>query len=343
MFGYLCLIVLYSIMMYYHDLHSLSSLYSSTNPVVARRNPFQYVYDTYRRNATTEVKFASNDTEFKPLTYQLKQNMKWNHHSVCTKDTFVLLMYFTCRSELERRNLIRQHVKQGMIIDGMIVNYVMIVAAGANETSALDELARENDEYSDLLISLHEDTYFNWPITVLDAYMWVRDYCKQASYVVKIDGDTWVHLGNLVHYLLDAPRKRFYGGLPKTEFFNAGKRYKRIQYHPMDSPGKWITFNFGACNVVSRDVVPFVNIGTQFMDYLWPVCEDSLIADILRRAGIVPYGKPRLFHWMLFNNNWLNGTIIPSNTISVHTRRDNQLLIALYREYGINSTIHDAT
>ena len=318
----------------------LNSQYLYVKQVELRNNPYHYVYDIYRRNTALDARFVSNDTGFIPLTYNMKQNMMWNHHSVCTNKTFVLLMYFTCRHELERRNLIRHYVKQNMIIDGMIVNYVMIVAAGANETSALNELKKENEEFNDMLVSLHEDNYRNWPITVLDAYMWVRDYCLQASYAVKVDGDTWVHLGNLIHYLRDAPRERLYCGMPHHVFFRGGQKYKRIQVFPHDFPGQWITLNLGACNVLSRDVIPFVNIGAQFMDYIWPACEDILIAEVLRKGGINLFGRPKDYPWMLFHKR-VNGTNIPENTISVHTSSDYQRLMDFYKTHSTNYTILD--
>lgn len=318
----------------------LYSQYSYVKQVELRNNPYQYVYDIYRRNTALDARFVSNDTGYTPLTYNMKQNMMWNHHSVCTNKTFVLLMYFTCQHELERRNLIRHYVKQNMIIDGMIVNYVMIVAAGANETNALNELKKENKEFNDLLVSLHEDNYRNWPITVLDAYMWVRDYCIQASYAVKVDGDAWVHLGNLIHYLRDAPRERLYGGISRREYFRGGQKYKGIQVFPHDFPGQWITFNLGICNVLSRDVIPFVNIGAQFMDYIWPALEDCLIGEVLRKGGIYRFGRPKGYHWMLFHIK-VNGTSIPENTISVHTSRDFQRLMDFYKTHSANYTILD--
>lgn len=311
----------------------MSYQYAYEKQVEMRRNPYQYVYNIYERNTATEVKFVWNDTAFRPLTYHLKQNMMWNHRSICTNSTFVLLMYFTCHHELERRNLIRQYVKQGMVIDGMTINYVMIVASSNNDTNTLNELKRENNEFNDLLVSMHEDNYRHWPITVLDAYMWARDNCREASYVVKIDGDTWVHYGNLVHCLLDAPREKFYGGHLYSEYFRGGQKYKRIQFHPSDFQGKWIDFNWGSCTAISRDVIPFVNIGTQFMDYIWPGCEDSLISEILRKGGIYPFGKMKNYHWMLFHNR-VNSTSIPNNTVSVHTGNKKQLLMDLYKEHS---------
>lgn len=324
----LCVIV----MLYYYAF-DMSSQYSDVKQLELRNNPYQYVYDIYRSNTALDARFVSNDTGYIPLTYNMKQNMMWNHRSVCTNKTFVLLMYYTCRQELDTRNLIRHYVKQGMIIDGMTVNYVMIVAAGANETDALNELKKENEEFNDLLVSLHEDNYRNWPITVLDAYMWVRDYCLQASYTVKVDGDTWVHLGNLIHFLHDAPRDKFYGGRLCSEFYRGGQKYKGIvKIHPNDYPGKKIVFNFGCCNALSRDVIPFVNIGAQFMDYIWPAAEDSLIAEILRKGGIHPFRNLKDYHWMLFHSH-VNGTSIPENTISVHTYKDDQRLISLYKAH----------
>ena len=99
-------------------------------PISCRSNPYQYVHDAFRRNNyVINHKFISNDTRFITIPYEVKQNMLWNNASVCNTATFLLLVYFVHVRDLERRNLIRQYVKQGMIVDGKKINYVFVVAS----------------------------------------------------------------------------------------------------------------------------------------------------------------------------------------------------------------------
>ena len=298
-----------------------------------RKTEFSYVYDIYKKHNPNPTKFVSNDTDFSPLPYQLKQNMMWNHRSVCSNDTFMLIMYYTYKDEYNVRSMIRQYVKQGMVVGGKRLNYAIVVAAGENETAVLVQLQKENDVHHDLLVSIHEDIYAYWPITVLDSFMWARDNCKQASYISKIDGDTWVHLGNLVRLLVSAPRKQYYGGRPVTRFYKRGRKYKGIRFIPNDYDEREWSFNLGACCVFSKDVVPYLNIGSQFMDLLFPACEDVLVGEILHRGGISPHEMPKQYIWILFHEH-LRNMSIPRNALFVHVRHDFNYLKKFYAKYA---------
>ena len=85
-------------------------------------------------------------------------------------------MYFVYRKDVERRNVIRTYVKQGMAIHGKKVAYVFITCANHNETRILDDLRKENEQYGDILISIHEKDVFHLPISIFDAYLWIREH-----------------------------------------------------------------------------------------------------------------------------------------------------------------------
>ena len=302
-----------------------------------RMKEFQYVYDDFKKKNPSVTKFVSNDTSYSAVPYELKQNMMWNHHSVCTNNTFLLLMYFTYRDEYGRRELIRQYVKQGMVVDGKTLNYVIVVASDKSETDVLERLKKENDNNQDLLVSMHKDTGAYWPITVLDSFMWARDYCKEAAYVCKVDGDTWAHLGNLVHYLRNVPKTKYYGGKPSSHVYKRGQKYKGIRFIPSDYPERNWLYNIGACCVFSHDIIPYLNIGTQFLDTIFPACEDIIVGEILRKAGIYPYGKPKNYNWVAFHYQLKNMSITP-DTIFVHVKKDFTYLKEFYTKYADNYT-----
>ena len=143
-----------------------------------RSNPYQYVHDIFRgNNYTTTNKWTSKDPQFAPISYEMKDNILWNGKSMCHTNTFVLLMYFVDKKDVERRQTIREYVKQNMTVDGKMINYVFVVASSQNDTQVIDELKTENSKYGDVLISIHEDNYRLFTITILDAFYWVREYC----------------------------------------------------------------------------------------------------------------------------------------------------------------------
>ena len=97
---------------------------------------YQYVHEAFRKHNQTIHKFVTNDTSFPFTNYVMKQNMAWDHRSVCSNDTFVLVVYLVSQKDYERRRLIREYVKQNMIVDGKRINYVFAVAS-ENETTMI--------------------------------------------------------------------------------------------------------------------------------------------------------------------------------------------------------------
>lgn len=291
------------------------------------------MHNEYKRTYNESKKCVSHDPDFHPLSYEVKQNMIWNNRSVCTNNTFVLLMFFTYSSDVERRNTIRRYIKQGMIVDGKVVNYVQIIAA--NETERIVLFEKENEQWQDLLISHHTDIREYWPITVFDAYMWVRDYCKQVKYVSKVDGDIWVHLGNLVHLLQSAPPVLYYGGHVVNGILHSGRYYKGVKYSPSDCPEHPVSFNTGGGNFVSQDVVPYISIGTKYLDYILPAAEDILIGYMLRKAGIRARGVPGFRVILLFER--LPNSTIPRDAVFVHIR-GLRTFEEVYRNYSSIAT-----
>ena len=91
-----------------------------------RRNPYQYVHDAFRRNNyTTSNKFVSKDPLFFNIRYEVKHNIIWNEESNYCNGTFILLMFHVNVGDEERRDLFRQYVKQGMLVEGKKINYVL--------------------------------------------------------------------------------------------------------------------------------------------------------------------------------------------------------------------------
>lgn len=260
----------------------------------------------------------------------MKNNVLWNGVSVCHNDTFVLLMYFVHKGDMQRRQVIRQYVKQNMIVDGKKVSYVFVVASLLNETEVLNNLKEENLKYGDILISIHEDNYQLVPITVLDAFYWVREYCKTVVFVARIDGDVWIQLGNLLHYLQLIPQRRILTGRPNPCYSNNTIFYKGMLNIPFDYPRPFV-FVSGGAYVVSRDVVPYINIGVQYLDVLLPISEDIIVTEILKRAGVTIY--PYSFNYT-FLIHYRPGISIPQNLLFLHNIKD----FSLFREVYNNHT-----
>lgn len=307
-------------------------------PLAIRSPQYVFVHEAFRRNNYTMGKFVTHDSGYIPIDYKLKQNVLWNHRSVCSKDTFVILLYFIGTKDIARRNLIRQYLKQDMVADGKKINYMFVVVSEENDVETTERLMKENDLFDDLLVSIHKNNYANVTVTVLDAFLWVRDYCKEAKYVGRIDGDAWVHLGNLVHYLKSVPLTRFYGGHHMHTALHRRTNHSGRFYLPADYPiERRMDYNSGGANLYSRDVIPYINIGTQYMDIIFHAAEDVMIGEILRRVNITPFGPSK--DYVVYMNYPPHKRIqIPFNAILVHNLKKLHLLNEVYTNFSSTYT-----
>lgn len=308
--------------------------------VILRSTDYQFVYDAFIRNNYTMESFVTNDTTYVQVHYELQDHIMWSRKSICRDDTYLLLLFFVFRGDKERRDIIRQYLKQGVEADGMTVNYVFVVSADSWETDVLSSLELENSIFNDILVSIHRDSYANFTITVLDSFLWVRDHCKEAQYICRIDGDAWLHVGNLVHFLKGSPKRGFFAGRTYKKLIDRRMHYKGFHYIPNDYPEREWIYVHGAANLYSKDVIPFINIGAQFLDLVIPVGDDVEITEILRRAGIKPYsGGWKGYNYLMgVGGKSIKGLTVPNNILFVHGLKHLTLLKEFYQAYSRNTT-----
>ena len=305
---------------------------SSLDPVATsidfRLDEYGYVHEAFRQHNCTRDKFETHDPDFPLIEYKLKESIVWNGLSVCGRDSFVLLLFFVYRRDYRRRELIRQYIKQGMVVDGKKVRYMFVVAAEEGQFGALK---KENSVHKDILISVHVDSFANLTLSILDSYLWVRNHCKQVQFIVKVDGDTWVHLGNMVHYLKSVPLKRFYGGSFFQGYYRRNFTYRKVKMIPSDYPERMWYFMVGGAYMLSRDLIPYINIGTLYIDLL-PVGEDMVVGEVLRKVGVPPYEDQHGFRVFLTTSILRNGSF-PRNGIFIHGLKNIDVLTGLYHNY----------
>ncbi len=308
---------------------------ASPTPIPEKKDPYQYVYDTFERRGYKQGKFETHDPGYEVLEWDLNRTVMWNHHNVCNNETFAFVLLFVYVTDFERRQLFREYMHQGMIVHGKKINYMMVVCVEEANEQLRRKIEEENAVYGDLMISVHKDSMFYVTITVLDAMLWIRDYCKEASYVVRMDSDCFVNFENMIDYLNAAPRQGFYGG--RTNHWQAVHRSvcKNHFCTPDDYPHAdyWFYYNLGGCNFYSNDLIPYINIGVLYVDLVFQTGEDYMIGEILRRAGYPPYEvkTPWTPYLWLFE---LNGRKWPENVIVVHDVKNLNQLRGMFLMHG---------
>ena len=312
-----------------------SSLNRVATSIDFRLDEYGYVHEAFRQHNCTRDKFETHDPDFPLIEYKLKESIVWNGLSVCGRDSFVLLLFFVYRSDYRRRELIRPYIKQGLVVDGKKVRYMFVVAAEEGQFGALK---KENSVHKDILISVHVDSFANLTLSILDSYLWVRNHCKQVQFIVKVDGDTWVHLGNMVRYLKSVPPERFYGGFYYRRFYPKNFTYRKVKMIPSDYPERMWYFMVGGAYMLSRDLIPYINIGTLYIDLITPVGEDMVVGEVLRKLGVPPYEDQHGFQVYSTIYTLVNHTI-PPNIVFVHGLKDFQYLSDVYRSHASSFTV----
>lgn len=69
---------------------------------------------------------------------------------------------------------------------------------------------------------------------------------------------------------------------------------------------------------MSSDLIPYINIGMQFLDYITPAVEDIPIGYVLQKAGVRASGTPG-YRALLLYEKLPNGTI-PKSMLFLHCR-----------------------
>ena len=72
----------------------------------------------------------------------------------------------------------------------------LIFLVGQNDTY-LSDLLEESDDYGDLVITNHMDTYQNLTLKTLAAFDWMRTFCPRAEYLLKTDDDMFIQVGRM--------------------------------------------------------------------------------------------------------------------------------------------------
>jgi hypothetical protein len=134
--------------------------------------------------------------------------------------------------------------------------------------------------------------------------------------------------------LKSVPRTNYYDG--KTWYTIQPSRSQNISafYVPDDYPRflRNHVYKSGAANLYSSDVIPYINIGTQYTDIIFRAGEDYLIGKILRAVGIQRYENNGQYIVMEIIQ-YLKPYKLPKNIIFVHNMKDLGLLSSVFFLY----------
>lgn len=75
-------------------------------------------------------------------------------------------------------------------------NVAFVFLVGLDEKTA--QLEAESDQFGDLIITEHYDTYNNLTLKTLAAFDWMQNFCSQAQFLLKTDDDMFIQVSHKV-------------------------------------------------------------------------------------------------------------------------------------------------
>lgn len=138
------------------------------------------------------IKYNKDD-----YNYLLKPNISFCGNDY-GKDLLLIAFSTISPDEFELRKKIRETWANFTINPKMRLVFIL----GNSSNNELNEkMANEHEIFGDLVQNDFLDSYYNLTIKTMMGLRWVSNYCYNAKYALKIDGDVVVNINMLLNYL----------------------------------------------------------------------------------------------------------------------------------------------
>lgn len=116
------------------------------------------------------------------------------------ENVFLLIMVVTAPSEIRRRVIIRKTWANVTHVLGKRIETIFLLGRARDEMN--DKVASaENELFNDIAKTEFIDSYHNLTLKTVMGLTWVKSFCNDTQFVLKIDSDTVPNLVNIVEYL----------------------------------------------------------------------------------------------------------------------------------------------
>ncbi|XP_061587414.1 beta-1,3-galactosyltransferase 1-like [Cololabis saira] len=212
-----------------------------------------------------------------------------------TTTPFLILMVPIAPNDQATRDIIRKTWGSEKIVLDQLVEtvFVMGLPVGNDIEQQLKKLKLENDQHHDLIQSNFLDSYHNLTIKTMVMLEWLAQYCTKASFVLKIDSDTLLHVHNLVMLLLDpsTAKKNYSTGLVwwhSSVLRDTSSKYYMPSY--VFPEPKYPPYPLGMAYVMSLDLPrKILDVSPQIKPIY---IEDVYLGMCLKQLGIPPTDPP---------------------------------------------------
>ncbi len=104
------------------------------------------------------------------------------------------------KNTVERNAIRRSWGKTALKLKNAAIVFVVGLPNGPQ--GLVEELLDESDQFQDLVVTEHLDTYNNLTLKTLAAFDWMLTYCPDAEFILKTDDDMFIQVKNCFFHQL---------------------------------------------------------------------------------------------------------------------------------------------
>ncbi|XP_049444029.1 lactosylceramide 1,3-N-acetyl-beta-D-glucosaminyltransferase A-like [Epinephelus fuscoguttatus] len=214
-------------------------------------------------------------------------------------DVLLLLFVKSSPQNSERRQAIRDTWgNESFVWSELGANVRMVFALGVHpdegrRSRVQSALLQEDQVYGDLIQQDFLDTFHNLTTKLILQFHWAHEYCSQARFLMSADDDIFIHMPNLVKYLLQRLSTR--SGAKDLWVGHVHKgappiRRKNSKYHVPYDLYPWPSYpdyTAGAGYVVSADVAAKIYHATLMLNSSMYI-DDVFMGICAKAMGVSP-------------------------------------------------------
>ncbi|XP_063434208.1 beta-1,3-galactosyltransferase 5-like [Mytilus trossulus] len=251
------------------------------------------------RNISTDFElFYMNVSTIKlmdPLINKHRYTLLLNTGTTCTKKhVFLLVLVYSATYKFDERHVIRKTFGSVSKFDNRHIEYVFVLGQTMNDTQQ-KEIEQESVKYRDIIQGNFIDSYRNLTYKRVFSLFWVKRFCNNVTYIIKIDDDITINIPVLILYLSNKQNKTKV--LECFHLINARpRRGKRNKWYTSPSDYPFSTFPpycAGPSSIMSADVIQEMFIATTIMPFFW--LEDVYGGGFLPWISGVTIVRPKLY------------------------------------------------
>lgn len=249
----------------------------------------------HRRDGSNGV-----DSGLRNYPYLINHPGKCGGRDRTSRDDVLLLLFVkTSPQNFERRQAIRNTWgNESFVWSELGANVRMVFALGVHpdegqRSRVQSALLQEDQAYGDLIQQDFLDTFHNLTTKLILQFHWAHEYCSQARFLMSADDDIFVHMPNLVKYLLQllstqsGAKDLWVGHVHRGAPPN---RRKDSKYHVPYELYPWPSYpdyTAGAGYVVSGDVAAKIYHATRMLNSSMYI-DDVFMGICAKAMGVSP-------------------------------------------------------